>query len=89
MTQQRFTFPRWTNLTLPAIAVVGATAPLYVAVIVAYGLVQSRSMLGTCPNNLFPTATNCMLVNSGSTVGTVTTLLSTQHTQQFLQQKHV
>ena len=33
----RFLFPRWSNALLPFILVVGATAPLYAVLIVAYG----------------------------------------------------
>ena len=33
----RFLFPRWSNALLPFVLVVGAVAPLYVTLLVAYG----------------------------------------------------
>lgn len=36
-TMSRFLFPRWSNALLPFVLVVGAVAPLYVTLLVAYG----------------------------------------------------
>ena len=54
MKNQRFTFPRWTNLTLPTIAVVGATAPLYVAVLIAFGFSPQSTDVGYMPTQPIP-----------------------------------
>ena len=54
MTQQRFTFPRWANLTLPAMIVVGMTVPLYVAIVVAYGFSPLATDVGYIPNQPIP-----------------------------------
>ena len=54
MSQQRFTFPQWTNLALPALAIVGATAPLYVAIVVAYGFSPTALDVGHMPEQPIP-----------------------------------
>ncbi|MBC8310247.1 MAG: cytochrome c3 family protein [Planctomycetes bacterium] len=54
MTQQRFTFPRWTNLALPAIIIVGVTTPLYIAVVVAYGFSPQATDVGYMPEQPIP-----------------------------------
>ncbi|MBT5136177.1 MAG: cytochrome c3 family protein [Phycisphaerae bacterium] len=54
MTQQRFTFPRWTNLALPAIVIAGSTAPLYFAIVVAYGFSPQAIDVGYMPEQPIP-----------------------------------
>jgi hypothetical protein len=54
MTQQRFTFPRWTNLTLPTFIIVGATAPLYFAILVAFGFSPQATDVGYMPHQPIP-----------------------------------
>jgi hypothetical protein len=54
MTQQRFIFPRWTNLALPGIVVVGSTAPLYFAIVVAYGFSPQSTDVGYMPEQPIP-----------------------------------
>lgn len=54
MTEQRFTFPRWSNLALPVIAIVGMTAPLYVALVVAYGFSPQATDVGYRPVQPIP-----------------------------------
>ena len=54
MTQQRFTFPRWTNLALPAIVIAGSTAPLYFAIFVAYGFSPQAIDVGYMPEQPIP-----------------------------------
>ena len=54
MIKQRFIFPRWTNLALPVIAIVGTTAPLYVAIVVAYGFSPQATDVGYMPEQPIP-----------------------------------
>ena len=54
MAEQRFTFPRWTNLALPVLGIVGATAPLYVALVVAYGFSPQAIDVGYRPEQPIP-----------------------------------
>ena len=54
MTRQRYTFPRWTNLALPAIIVAGTTAPLYFAIVVAYGFSPQATDVGYMPEQPIP-----------------------------------
>ena len=54
MKQQRFTFPSWANLALPAIVIVGATAPLYFALVVAYGFSPQATDVGYMPEQPIP-----------------------------------
>ena len=54
MTQQRFVFPRWTNLALPGIIIVGSTAPLYFAIVVAYGFSPQSTDVGYMPEQPIP-----------------------------------
>lgn len=50
----RFLFPRWTNLVLPLILIVGATAPIYMAFVVAYGLSPKTLDVGYQPTQPVP-----------------------------------
>ncbi|MDG1136827.1 MAG: cytochrome c3 family protein [Phycisphaerales bacterium] len=54
MTRQRFTFPRWTNLVLPFMIVAGTTAPLYFAIVVAYGFSPQATDVGYMPEQPIP-----------------------------------
>jgi hypothetical protein len=54
MTRQKFIFPRWTNVALPAIIVIGMTAPLYVAIVVAYGFSPQATDVGYMPTQPIP-----------------------------------
>ena len=54
MTQQRYTFPRWTNLVLPFIIVAGMTTPLYFAIVVAYGFSPQATDVGYMPEQPIP-----------------------------------
>ena len=54
MAEQRFTFPRWTNLALPVLGIVGATAPLYGALVVAYGFSPQAIDVGYRPEQPIP-----------------------------------
>ena len=50
----RFVFPRWSNLLLPTIIVVGAVAPLYVVLVVAYGFSPKTTTAGYQPTQPLP-----------------------------------
>ncbi len=50
----RFLFPRWSNLALPTIIVVGAGAPLYAATIVTYGFSPWTTDVGYQPTQPVP-----------------------------------
>ncbi len=54
MTRQRYIFPRWTNLALPAIIVAGMTTPLYFAIVVAYGFSPQATDVGYMPEQPIP-----------------------------------
>ncbi len=54
MAEQRFTFPRWANLALPTIAFVSLTAPLYMAIVVAYGFSPQATDVGYRPEQPIP-----------------------------------
>ena len=54
MTDGRFTFPRWTNLILPGLVVCASTAPLYVALLVAYGFSPQATDVGYMPTQPVP-----------------------------------
>jgi len=45
----RYIFPRWSNLLLPTAIVVGMVAPLYVALMVAYGFSPKTTQVGYRP----------------------------------------
>lgn len=50
----RYVFPRWSNLLLPTILVVGLLAPLYVALMVAYGFSPETTDVGYMPTQPVP-----------------------------------
>jgi menaquinone reductase, multiheme cytochrome c subunit len=50
----RFLFPKWSNLALPTIIVVGAGAPLYAAVLVTYGFSPKTTDVGYEPQQPVP-----------------------------------
>jgi hypothetical protein len=50
----RFLFPRWSNLLLPTIIMVGALMPLYAVFIVAYGLSPKTLEVGYQPHQPVP-----------------------------------
>lgn len=50
----RYVFPRWSNLLLPTIIVVGALAPLYVVFVVAYGFSPKTTTVGYQPEQPVP-----------------------------------
>lgn len=54
MPRYHFIFPRWSNLLLPAVMFVGATAPLYVVFVVAYGFSPSTTDVGYQPVQPIP-----------------------------------
>lgn len=54
MGRYHFVFPRWSNLLLPAAIVFGMTAPLYVALMVAYGFSPSTTDVGYQPTQPIP-----------------------------------
>ncbi|HJO15263.1 MAG TPA: cytochrome c3 family protein, partial [Phycisphaerales bacterium] len=54
MARYHFVFPRWSNLLLPAVVLVGATAPLYAAFIVAYGFSPDTTDVGYQPKQPIP-----------------------------------
>ena len=54
MTEPRFTFPRWLNLTLPAAIIFGMTAPLFVVIVVAYGFSPQATDVGYMPVQPIP-----------------------------------
>jgi len=53
----RFLFPRWSNLLLPTILLLGAVVPLYVAFIVAYGFSPYTLEVGYQPTQPVPVGT--------------------------------
>ena len=50
----RYVFPRWSNLLLPSIIIVGAIAPLYAAMMVAYGFSPKTLDAGYMPDQPIP-----------------------------------
>jgi hypothetical protein len=50
----RFLFPRWTNALLPFVLVVGAVAPLYAVMFVAYGFSPKTLEAGYMPHQPVP-----------------------------------
>jgi len=50
----RYVFPRWSNLLLPTIVVAGLIAPLYVALMVAYGFSPKTTDVGYMPTQPVP-----------------------------------
>ena len=50
----RFLFPRWTNALLPLLLVAGATLPLYVVLVVAYGFSPKTLDVGYMPSQPVP-----------------------------------
>jgi hypothetical protein len=54
MGRYHFVFPRWSNLLLPAAIIVGMTAPLYVAFIVAFGFSPKTTDVGYQPVQPIP-----------------------------------
>lgn len=50
----RYVFPRWSNLLLPTIAVVALTAPLYAALLIAYGFSPKTLDQGYMPTQPVP-----------------------------------
>jgi menaquinone reductase, multiheme cytochrome c subunit len=50
----RFLFPKWSNLALPTIVIVGAGAPLYAAMIVTYGFSPQTQDAGYQPVQPLP-----------------------------------
>lgn len=49
MGRYHYVFPRWSNLLLPAAIIAGATVPLYVVLIVAYGFSPKTTDVGYQP----------------------------------------
>ena len=49
MGRYHFVFPRWSNLLLPAVIMLGAVTPLYVALVVAYGFSPVTTDVGYRP----------------------------------------
>jgi hypothetical protein len=54
MGRYHFVFPRWSNLLLPTVMLVGATAPLYVVIMVAYGFSPKATDVGYQPEQPVP-----------------------------------
>ena len=54
MGRYHYVFPRWTNRVLPLALVVGAVAPLYVALLVAYGFSPQTTDVGYEPLQPIP-----------------------------------
>jgi hypothetical protein len=54
MGRYHFVFPRWTNLVLPGALVIGAIAPLYVTLVVAYGFSPKTTDVGYMPTQPVP-----------------------------------
>ena len=54
MGRYHYTFPKWTNLILPMVLIVGATAPLYVAFMVAWGFSPRTTDVGYMPTQPVP-----------------------------------
>ena len=50
----QYTFPKWTNLILPMVIIVGMTAPLYVAFMVAWGFSPATTDVGYMPTQPVP-----------------------------------
>ncbi|MBL9150260.1 MAG: cytochrome c3 family protein [Phycisphaerae bacterium] len=50
----RFLFPRWSNLLLPTLLMVGAVVPLYAVLFVAYGFSPKTLEVGYQPNQPIP-----------------------------------
>ena len=54
MGRYHYVFPKWSNLLLPGALVVGATAPLYVVLVVAYGFSPKTTDVGYAPHQPVP-----------------------------------
>ncbi|MCP3902738.1 MAG: cytochrome c3 family protein [Planctomycetes bacterium] len=54
MGRYHFVFPRWANLLLPAALIFGASAPLYVALVIAYGFSPLTTDVGYMPEQPVP-----------------------------------
>ncbi len=54
MSDTRYCFPRWTNLSLPAMLLFALTAPLYVVFVVAYGFSPVATDVGYMPSQPIP-----------------------------------
>ncbi len=54
MGRYHYVFPKWSNLLLPTALVVGAVAPLYVVLIVAYGFSPRTTDVGYAPVQPMP-----------------------------------
>lgn len=54
MGRYHYVFPRWSNLILPAVAVLGPIAPLYVAFMVAWGFSPETTDVGYAPEQPIP-----------------------------------
>ncbi len=54
MGRYQFVFPRWSNLLLPGALVIGATVPLYVILVVAYGFSPKTTDVGYRPEQPVP-----------------------------------
>lgn len=54
MPRYHYVFPKWSNLLLPTVLLVGAVAPLYVALMVAYGFSPKTTDVGYQPIQPIP-----------------------------------
>jgi hypothetical protein len=54
MGRYRYVFPKWSNLLLPGVLLVGAVAPLYVVFVVAYGFSPITTDVGYQPTQPVP-----------------------------------
>jgi hypothetical protein len=54
MGRYHYVFPRWSNLLLPAALTIGAIAPLYVVLVVAYGFSPRTTDVGYQPGQPVP-----------------------------------
>ena len=54
MGRYHYVFPRWTNLLLPAVLVLGPIVPLYVALMVAWGFSPDTTDVGYQPRQPIP-----------------------------------
>ena len=54
MGRYHYVFPRWSNLLLPSVLLIGAVAPLYVVLLVAYGFSPKTTDVGYAPVQPIP-----------------------------------
>ena len=68
----RFIFPEWTESLKKWINLLALGAPVYLIVLIAYGVTPEAIRIGYQPDQPVRTATRCTPVSSASTAGTAT-----------------